>query len=342
MFVSIFKFNPYHDKLGRFTTRAHANFVSIGGSFDKTVARERQSQVAYTPESTLKAAKAAAKKIGAPEIVTNKAQLLRELTKAKDRAWERMTPEERQGIFADSYDLPSKSAKELRYAKHYITQLSKWERIYEGKDLFDTPEVAKRLIQNAINYNYSIPKFKKVVDKFGEAPVIVAAFGKRTGLSQGASGQYEGGLVFLNSEWQSSAVMEHHEYTTFNKPPDDNRGKSDEDLKWASGSDGLNSTHRHEYGHYVHSTAMPRTKAKEWDDLYTKVTGLAASASYEASDYGLNHKTPLARVSSYSQANSKEGFAEVFSVMSNPKFSRTQYPKELKDLFDWMDKEVFS
>lgn len=334
-FQAIFKANPYPTILKSNPCHEPAG-SPIGGQFCSL------SQVAYTQKDTVKAAKEYAKKIGAPEMVTTKAQLVREILKARDQMWQRMDPTKRYEIFEDSSDLPSKSLKEQKNAKWLVEEMSKWERKYEGKNPFDTPEVAQRIVQNAINYNYSLPKFRKVVDKFGEVPVVVMGFGKRTGRSPGASGLYEGGIVYLNSEWLASTAMEAREYNSFNEPPDDNRELSDKDVGYATGSPGLNSTHRHEYGHYVHSTAMPKNKAQEWDSLYTRVTGLPANASYEASNYGYDHRTPLITLSSYAQANSKEAFAEVFSVMTNPKFSRTQYPKQLDDLFDWMDKEVFS
>lgn len=42
----VLKANPYHDERGRFSTKDSANFVSVGGVFDKTIARLRKEVAA--------------------------------------------------------------------------------------------------------------------------------------------------------------------------------------------------------------------------------------------------------------------------------------------------------
>lgn len=48
----ILKANPYHDERGRFSTKDGANFVSVGGVFDKTIAKLRKEMAAAEKASS--------------------------------------------------------------------------------------------------------------------------------------------------------------------------------------------------------------------------------------------------------------------------------------------------
>jgi hypothetical protein len=104
--------------------------------------------------------------------------------------------------------------------------------------------------------------------------------------------------------------------------------------------DGLAGIIRHEQGHYIHTSMMAKSKSQEWDRLYSKISGLESKQNFHNKDMGYDKDTPIKQISSYSQSNSMEGFAEVFQLMTHPTFNRKKYKKEVQPLFDFMEKNV--
>lgn len=338
-FGHVFKANPYHDAAGRFTTAAGAKFVSTGRAFAKATQRAREAHIDFTPASSLKAARAAAKKMGSPLVATTRAEVRAALIRAKDEAYDRMSPEDRTVVYGKNAHLrPSENPETKTDTNFQMKDLLFWEKKINSKDALAASDEAKRQVQNAQNYNHSIPKFKKAFEKFGYMPTIAMGFGKNTGLSQGASGQYVAGKVFMNTGWMIEG-SEKQENKTYNRAPPDNRNRQDDNLVLMDG--GIHGTMRYEYGHGI-DARLPKVAQEEWKGLYSGITGIKADAKYEATQWGTNANTPLKQVSSYAQSNSEEAFAETFSLMTNPLFNRRQYPKEVQPLFDFMDREVFS
>lgn len=299
------------------------------------------SAINFTPALTLAEALKVAKDNGLP-MVRGKADLVKDIMAYKDDQHSRMTPEEVQAVYGHKHDpsvKPSDRPDEVKNSKWLASEYSKYELKFEGKDPFDVSDAKKLSVQNNMNLNETLPGFVHAQKKFGRAPVYPANFGRRTGLMQGAGGQYEFGKVFLNTEWVS----------------DTPNAKADQDSKNPRGTvtpddpggatfiqNGMAGTLRHEYGHHVHSSQLPKPKVKEWDELHTQVSGLPSKQNHKDQHMGYDKDTPLKSISSYSQANSQESFAELFQLMSHPSFKREKYPKEVQPLIDFMEKEIFS
>lgn len=286
---------------------------------------------------TFKEAKSVAKKLGAPILRDSKDTLYRDTVEFLDLQHANATPFEREvRNYYNPDQLPSTNPKELSYARSYAKDYTQYEKKFEGKDPFDVSDLKKAAIQDMINYNHTLPAYANAVKKFGEAPLYAINFGKRTGLVQGASGQYEAGKVFINAEWvYSDKIRADDSFNAKGSTADSDGGNV-----YANG--GLAGTIRHEQGHWIHSTKLPRDKAAEWDALHTAVSGLASKQNHLETGMGFDKQTPLKQISSYSQANSMESFAETFSLMTHPNFDRKKYGKEVQSMFDFMEKEILS
>lgn len=295
----------------------------------------------FTPATTLAEALKIAKDNGLPTIRGAK-DLVQDINAYKDEQHAKMTDAERQAVYGYKDEpsvKPSDRPNEVKNSKWLAAEYTKHEIKYEEKDPFNVSDARKLAVQNNMNLNASLPEFAHAVKKFGDAPVYPMNFGKRTGLMQGAGGQYEFGKVFMNTEWV----------------PDTPSAKDAQDSKHPRGTvapdspggatfiqNGMAGTLRHEYGHHIHSSQLGKAKVKEWDDLHTKVSGLDSKQNHMDQNMGYDKETPLKKISSYSQANSQESFAELFQLMSHPSFKREKYPKEVQPMIDFMKKEIFS
>lgn len=302
---------------------------------------EMPSATNFTPATTLAEAVKIAKDNGLPTI-RGKGDLVKDINAYKDEQHASMTDEQRQAVYGYKDEpgvKPSDRPNEVKNSKWLAAEYTKHEIKYEGKDPFDVSDERKLTVQNNMNLNATFPEFTHAVKKFGESPVYPANFGKRTGLMQGAGGQYEFGKVFMNTEWV----------------PDTPSAKDAHDSKYPRGpvapdspegaifiQNGMAGTLRHEYGHHIHSSQLDKAKVKEWDDLHTQVSGLDSKQNHLDQSMGYDKQTPLKAISSYAQANSQESFAELFQSMSHPSFKREKYPKEVHPMIDFMSKEVFS
>lgn len=298
----------------------------------------------FTPAATLEEALKVARDNGLP-TVRGKKDMLADIVKYKDEQHAKMTDAEREMSYSykdgDFSIPPSKRKGEMENTRWLVSQYSKHEIKHEGADPYDVADEKKLQVQNNMNLNASLPDYAHAVKKFGDAPVYPFNFGKRTGLMQGAGGQYEFGKVFLNTEWVSTNPAIKAKDDLYSKNP---RGTVEPSSPGGATfiQNGMAGTLRHEYGHHIHSSQLDKAKVKEWDELHTAVSGLSHKQNHLDQNMGYDKDTPLKKISSYSQANSQESFAELFQLMSHPSFKREKYPKEVQPMIDFMKKVVFS
>lgn len=294
--------------------------------------RKDQPSSGVSPADSFAEARKVAKENGFPELVTTKAGLERAVINFFDKRWEKMTDEEREFHYFRYPDVPpSQQPRELADAKRLASDFYRHEKKYNNIDPLQSSDEQKAILQNLSNFNHTLPAFRKAYEKYGDAPIVPLKFGERTSTVQGASGEYQLGLVLMDSNW---IIPKYHKYEESLTP----KGSSPMTDNTVYLNQGLAGTLRHEYGHHIHVNSMPRDKAREWDDLHTKVSGLEGKWNANNTEMGYDKHTPLKQISSYSQANSMESFAETFALMTSPTFDRKKYEPEVQPLFDFMEK----
>ncbi|HOV86614.1 MAG TPA: hypothetical protein PLM79_09645 [Syntrophobacteraceae bacterium] len=101
--------------------------------------------------------------------------------------------------------------------------------------------------------------------------------------------------------------------------------------EFAYTSCGLGTT-RHEFGHMVHDF-LPKELSEEWDSVYESVGGELTESKGRMSS-----ESPVSvSISKYATVNQKEGFAEAFSVFTDPNYGRGEdkrLPNAVESFFE--------
>ena len=203
-------------------------------------------------------------------------------------------------------------------------------------------------VDEGVGEVFSEDRFSDFIQKYGIPTVFVA---KNAPWGQG-SGNYLGQYL---KEWGNQIVIYENGWTSINDIGD-TAGWVDREVYQAMDSQGrmqikvgsgMKHTIRHEYGHHLQEviTADQRT---QWRDLYFDSLGrieadgpLAGGMLGKDEDVqfkwamkeGLGGQFP----SVYGMVNTREGFAETFSAVSDPEYDRDAYVEDLHPLLEFME-----
>ncbi len=186
-------------------------------------------------------------------------------------------------------------------------------------------------VDDAIAANATNPRMAAAVNRFGQIPVAVV----KTDHNAAARALGVGTTVIMNDplEWGEPG-----DPVELDGPIVGPSGDA-----WTV-SKGLAGTLRHEYGHYV-ETMVDNGAGPElaepyarWREAYKQWNGGNTFNAMVGTDIGKMDAAGPGGLSKYARANSMEGFAETFALVTHPDFDRSTIPdgSPLADMVDAM------